>query len=160
MTLIGQETVTYRHVAYRTNWGDQIACGAYFMDSKAKSVWALPYGGNEIEGSPEVTEFTDAEGDIVRADNYSTFGVPMRSVVAPVGTCDNLAVCWGISASELAFQAIRLEPFLCAVAEAVGHMAIESLASDVPLARLKYEPVRARLQAAGLLIQRYATVTP
>ncbi|MDQ7262271.1 FAD-dependent oxidoreductase [Paracoccus sp. PS-1] len=158
--LIGQATVTYRNVAYRTNWPDQIACGAYFMDSKAKSIWALPYGGNEIEGSPEVQPFIDADGDEVRADNYSTFGIPMRAVVAPVGTCDNLAVCWGISASELAFQAIRLEPFLCAVAEAVGHMAVESVVSGVPLAKLKYEPVRARLQAAGLLIQRYQTVTP
>ncbi|RQP07556.1 MAG: FAD-dependent oxidoreductase [Paracoccus sp. BP8] len=104
--------------------------------------------------------FIDADGDEVRADNYSTFGIPMRAVVAPVGTCDNLAVCWGVSSSELAFQAIRLEPFLCAVAEAVGHMAVESVVSGVPLAKLKYEPVRARLQAAGLLIQRYQTVTP
>lgn len=158
--LIGQATVTYRHVAYRTNWPDQIACGAYFMDSKAKSIWALPYGGNEIEGSPEVQPFLDADGDEVRADNYSTFGIPMRAVIPPVGVCDNLAVCWGVSASSLAFQAIRLEPFLCAVAEAVGHMAVESVASDVPVARLPYEAVKARLQAANLLIQRYPTVTP
>lgn len=158
--LIGQETVTYRHVAYRTNWPDQIAVGAYFMDSKAKSIWALPYGGNEIEGSYEVQNFVDADGDTVGSSNYNTFGIPMRAVLPPVGTCDNLAVCWNVSASELAFSAIRLEPFLCAVGEAVGHMAVESVATGVPMARLKYEPVKARLQAAGLMIQRYATVTP
>jgi len=158
--LIGQTTISFKDPAYQTTYPDSIAYGMYFMDSKAKSIWARPYGGVEYEGHFAVEPFIDADGDTVRADLYRYVSVPLRAVVPPVGTCDNLATCWGVSATEVAFAAIRLEPFLCAVGEAVGQVAVESVVSGVPMARLSYAPVKARLQGAGLKLSRFEGVSP
>ncbi|EYD71823.1 FAD-dependent oxidoreductase [Limimaricola hongkongensis] len=153
--LVGQVTVDFWHAAYEVNWPDQIAVGAYFMDSKAKAQWATPFGGNAFEGHYAVQPFDDANGNPVRADTYNYVGIPLRAVVPPVGVCDNLALCWCVSASEVAFSSIRLEPFLSAVGEAVGHLACAAINTGVAPARLDYSTVRARLDAAGLTITRF-----
>ena len=156
--LIGQAQMDFWSNAYQTNWPDQIAVGSYFMDSKAKSIWAMSGGGVEFEGDYDTQPFFDANGVQIRADTYNFMGVPMGAVVAPRGSCDNLLVCWGISSTEIAHSAIRLEPFLSAVGEAVGHIAIASLNADVPPARIDYQSVRSRLDAAGLTIYRWEPV--
>lgn len=154
----GQATVDLWDHVYQVNWPDQIAFGGYFVDSKAKTQYATPFGGAEREGSYGDVDIVTADGETIALDDYRYVGIPMRAVIAEPGVCDNLAVTWGISATEIAFSAIRLEPFLAAVAEAVGHMALESLASAVPMARLDYGRVRSRLNAAGAQLARYGDV--
>lgn len=156
--LIGQAMMDMWSNAYQTNWPDQIAVGSYFMDSKAKSQFATPYGGTAFEGHYAVQPFADADGTVIRADLYKIFGVPQRAVVPPRGVCDNLIVSWGISSTEVAFSAIRLEPFLSAVGEACGHLAVASMAAGVDPALIDHAPVRARLEAAGLTIHRFSPV--
>lgn len=153
--LIGQKTVTFWEGAYEVNWPDQIAIGQYFMDSKAKAVWATPLGGIAFSGHFDVQPFLDANGTTVRADTYNFVSIPLGAIVPPVGVCDNLAICWGVSSSEVAFTSIRLEPFLSAVGEAVGHAVVAAIDEGVPVAKLNYSAVRARLDAAGLTITRY-----
>lgn len=151
----GQATVSHWHCMYQTNWPDQIAVGGYFADSKGKTHFALPFGTSAREGTYGEGSFTSANGQEIGIESSVYFGIPMGAVVAPRGTADNLAVCWGISATAMAFSAIRLEPFLSSVACGVAHMALESLASGVDMARLSYAPVRARLEAAGAVLYRY-----
>lgn len=157
--LVGQALLDMWSNAYQVNWSDQIAVGSYFMDSKAKSQFATPYGGTEFEGHYDVQPFFDANGTEIRADTYKIFGVPLGAVVAPRGVCDNLISAWGISATEVAFSAIRLEPFLSAVGEACGHVAVAAIDAGLDPATLPYPPVRARLDAAGLTIHRFPPVT-
>lgn len=156
--LIGQTILDMWSNAYQVNWSDQIAVGAYFMDSKAKTLWAEPYGGTSFEGHYGVEPFDDADGNVIRADTYKYVGVPLRAVVPPVGVCDNLIVSWGISATEVAFSAIRLEPFLSAVGEACGHVAVASLDAGTDPALVPYKSVRQRLDDAGLTIYRFDPV--
>lgn len=151
----GQAILDYWHVMYQRNWPDQICHGGYFADSKAKTQFQSPEGDSLREGSYGDGSFLTEDGVAVALETQAYFGIPMRAVVPPIGVADNLAVCWGISATAMAFSAIRLEPFLSTVATAVGHMALESLASGTPMARLPYNAVRTRLDAAGALIYRY-----
>lgn len=153
--LIGRDTVDYWHAMYQVNWPEQIAFGGYFADSKAKTQFAKPAGGSLREGAYGPGHFVTEDGAEVDFEGSVYFGIPMGAVVPPEGECDNLAVCWGISATAMGFAAIRLEPFLNAVATGVGHMAVESLVSGTPIARLSYGAVRARLDAAGALLYRY-----
>ncbi|MFN4129379.1 MAG: FAD-dependent oxidoreductase, partial [Paracoccaceae bacterium] len=106
----------------------------------------------------DVQPFLDASGIEIRADTYKIFGVPLRACVAPRGVCDNLIVAWGISSSEVAFSAIRLEPFLSAVGEACGHVAVAAIDTGIDPALIDYAAVRARLDAAGLTIHRFNPV--
>lgn len=153
--LIGAETVDYWHAMYQVNWPEQIAFGGYFADSKAKTQFARPFGGSMREGAYGHGTFMTEDGVQIDFEDTVYFGIPMGAVIPPAGECDNLAVCWGISATAMAFSAIRLEPFLCAVATGVGHMAVESLESGTPIARLSYGAVRKRLDAAGAILHRY-----
>lgn len=159
--LRGQARVDFWDTAYQVNFPDQIAHGGYFVDSKAKTQYAPPFGNNILREGPyrhgdgRVGEFTTSD-DVVREWEFQVyFGIPMRAVVAPRGVCDNLAVVWSLSATDVAFTSIRLEPFVAAVGEAVGHMAVEALSSGIPFARLSYAPVRDRLDAAGAVLYRY-----
>lgn len=154
----GQATIDLWDHVYQVNWPDQIAVGGYFIDSKAKTQFAVPFGGAEREGTYGDVDIETEDGETIALGDYRYLGVPMRAVIAEPGVCDNLAVAWGISATEVAFSAIRLEPFLSAVAEAVGHMALESLASGVVMSRLDYGRVRSRLDTAGAILARYGAV--
>lgn len=157
----GQARVNFWDTAYQVNYPDQIAFGGYFVDSKAKTQYANAFSGTvEREGAyrhgdGRAGEFVTEDGVTREWEEAVYFGIPMRAVVAPKGVCDNLAVVWSLSATDVAFTSIRLEPFVAAVAEAVGHMAVESVVSGVPMARLSYTPVRARLSAAGAVLYRY-----
>ncbi|WP_198019372.1 FAD-dependent oxidoreductase [Paracoccus sp. J55] len=153
--LVGQVTINFWHAVYEVNWEDSIAVGQYILDSKAKTQTARPFGGTKFEGHLAVKTFQDANGAEVHAGNANYITVPLRAVVPPVGECDNLIVSWGISASEVAFTAIRLEPFLSAVGEACGHVALTSLEMEVSPAKLSYAPVQNRLKKAGLTITRF-----
>lgn len=156
---MGPVTLDMWSNAYQANWPDQIVVGSYFMDSKAKSQFATPYGGTEFEGHYAVQPFVDANGVEIKADTYKIFGIPLRAVVAPQGTCDNLIASWGISSTEVAFSAIRLEPFLSAVGKGCGHVAVAAIDAGTGPANLDYAPVRARLTAAGLTTHRFPPVT-
>lgn len=153
--LRGQKRVTFWDAIYQVNFPDQIAHGGYFIDSKAKTQYAKADGGGTREGTYGEGSFTTSDGTVVEYEGQVYFGIPMGAVVPPHGVCDNLAAVWCLSASDVAFTAIRLEPFLSAVANAVGHMAVESLDSGTPLARLDYGVVRNRLDAAGADLYRY-----
>lgn len=157
----GQARVDFWDTAYQTNHPDQIAFGGYFVDSKAKTQYAPPFLASTLRegtyrtGPGRTGDFVTSDGVERDWEAFVYFGIPMQAVVPPRGVCDNLAVVWSLSSTDIAFTAIRLEPFLAAVAEAVGHMAVESVVSGTTFARLNYAPVRARLDSAGAVLYRY-----
>ncbi len=73
--------------------------------------------------------------------------VPRRS------ECENLFVCFALSASHTAFSSIRMEPVFMVLGQSAATAACLAIDEQVPAQELSYTRLRARLLADGQVIQ-------
>lgn len=73
--------------------------------------------------------------------------VPRRS------ECENLFVCFALSASHTAFSSIRMEPVFMVLSQSAATAACLAIDDRVPAQELRYTRVRARLLADGQVIE-------
>lgn len=89
------------------------------------------------------------EGDIQTLLSGKPYGISYRSIVPKVGECENLFVPWALSASHIAFGSIRMEPVFMVLGQSAGTAASMAIDDNVPVQKLPYEKLRARLIADG-----------
>lgn len=97
------------------------------------------------------------QGEVFHEDGYfnqpvQPFEIPWRSVLPRAAEAENLLVPVALSASHVAFSAIRVEPVWMILGESCGAGAALSLAEGTPLHRVPVEKLRAKLQALGQVI--------
>src|SRR5262249_61730250 len=67
--------------------------------------------------------------------------------------CENLLVPFALSASHVAFGAIRMEPTFMMLSEAAGTAAALAIDAKVPVQKVDYDHLRARLVNDGMVLE-------
>ena len=80
------------------------------------------------------------------------FPISYDALTPTAGECDNLLVPFALSASHVAFGAIRMEPTFMMLSETAGTAAAIAADADVPVQQVDYEQLRSRLQANGAVL--------
>ena len=144
--MVGAVVETERLLRDDAAVADPIGVGSYPMDSH------------------NVQRYADAGGH-VRNEGDVQIGVPgpyrvsYRAIVPKAAQCDNLLVPWCLSATHAAYGSIRMEPVFMALGQSAGTAAAMAVDADVPVQRVGYAALRARLLADGQVLD-YAPGKP
>ncbi len=87
------------------------------------------------------------EGFVFGGDNWKPFPIPYRSLVPRESECSNLLTPTCLSASHIAYGAIRLEWTFMLLGEAVGIAADLCLETKTDVQKLPYSALKERLEA-------------
>lgn len=126
------------HIAF-----DPVAYGAYGMDS---------HNCRRILLDGRLWN----EGD-VQAAGFKPYPIPLRALLPRRSECLNLVVAACVSASHIAYGSIRMEPVFMMLGQAAAVTAVLALAERCAVQDVPYSTVRARLQAAGQVVELPAT---
>ncbi len=86
------------------------------------------------------------EGD-VQVGGFPPYPISYRSIVPKATECENLLVPICLSATHIAYGSIRMEPVFMILGESAATAASLALDTKVPVQKVKYEKLRARLLA-------------
>jgi hypothetical protein len=86
------------------------------------------------------------EGD-VQESTHGAYVISYRSIVPRRGEAENLLVPICISASHIAYGSIRMEPVFMILAESATEAAVLALDEKIPVQKVNYAKLRARLLA-------------
>jgi hypothetical protein len=78
------------------------------------------------------------------------FDIPYRAITPRAEECENLLVPVCVSASNVAFAAIRLEPTWMHLGEVSGMAAAQAIAEDVSIQRIDVAKLQSRIAKAGI----------
>lgn len=92
------------------------------------------------------------EGD-VQVHGFSPYPIAYRALVPRAGECANLFVPVCLSATHIAFGSIRMEPVFMILAQSAAIAAGLALEDNVPVQKVPYPKLRARLLAAGQVLE-------
>lgn len=141
--LLGDYVVTENDCRGLRSAPDPIAYGAYGMDShNCRRIL--------LEGR------LWNEGD-VQAAGFKPYPIPLRALLPRRGECANLVVASCVSASHIAYGSIRMEPVFMMLGQAAAVTAGLALSERCAVQDVPYAAVRARLQAAGQVVELAAT---
>jgi hypothetical protein len=87
------------------------------------------------------------EGFVFGGDDWAPFGISYRALVPKAAECANLLAGSCPSSSHVAYGAIRLEWTFMAIGQACGSAAVLAVAERVPVQRVDYARLKARLLA-------------
>lgn len=93
------------------------------------------------------------EGFVFGGDNWKPFPIPYRSLVPRESECSNLLTPTCLSASHIAYGAIRLEWTFMLLGETAGIAADLCLETKSSVQELPYSRLKERLQANGQVIE-------
>jgi hypothetical protein len=133
--MIGPYVMSEQDCVGKRRCEDSIGLAAYTMDSHN----VQRYAANGRVWN---------EGD-VQVGGFPPYPISLRSLVPEEAQCTNLLVPCALSASHIAFGSIRMEPVFMVLAQSAASIAAEALASDLPVQRVDYAKLRARLLADG-----------
>lgn len=91
------------------------------------------------------------EGD-VQAHGFPPYPISYRAIVPKLGECENLFVPVCLSASHIAFGSIRMEPVFMILGQSAAIAADIALAESLPVQRVPYPALNAKLLAAGQVL--------
>jgi hypothetical protein len=91
------------------------------------------------------------EGD-VQVPLPKPYGISLRAILPPTGSCPNLTVPVAVSASHIAFGSVRMEPVFMILAESAATVAALSIDSQAPVQALRYEKLRPILEQRGQVL--------
>jgi len=134
--MISDLVMTEDHCKLKIPVDDPVGQGAYTLDSH--NTQRFVHNGMVMN-----------EGDIQTYLSGKPYGISYRSIVPRVGECENLFVPWALSASHIAFGSIRMEPVFMVLGQSAGTAAGMAIDDNVPVQRLPYEKLRAKLVADG-----------
>ncbi len=113
--------------------GDAVGLGAYGMDS---------HNCQRIVKAGHV----ENEGD-VQVGGFPPYPISYRSIVPKAAECENLLVPVCLSATHIAYGSIRMEPVFMILGQSAATAAVLAMDSKLPVQKLSYENLRARLLA-------------
>ncbi len=88
------------------------------------------------------------------------FDIPYRSITPRAEECENLLVPVCVSASNVAFAAIRLEPTWMHLGEVSGMAAVEAIAEDVSIQRIDVAKLQSKIAKAGIPLEWTESTEP
>jgi hypothetical protein len=86
------------------------------------------------------------EGD-VQVGVKGPYGVSYRSIIPKAAECENLLVPVALSATHIAYGSIRMEPVFMILGQSAATAAAFAIDDKVPVQKVAYEKLRARLVA-------------
>ncbi len=119
---------------------DSVGLGAYGMDSHNTQRYVDASGHARNEGDVEVGV----------AGPYPT---SYRSIVPKATQCDNLLVPVCLSATHIAYGSIRMEPVFMILGQSAATAAVQAIADGLPVQKIDYPKLRARLLADGQILE-------
>ena len=127
-----------------------VAMGAYGMDSHNVRRYVDADGFARNEGNIEDYSANPPGEPFVR---FGPFPVDYGAIVPKRGECRNLLVPTCISASHMAFGAIRMEPVFFALGQAAGTAAALAIEGGCAVQDVDYGTLAARLRADGQVLE-------
>jgi hypothetical protein len=108
--------------------------------------------------SHNVQRYVDAQGKVrnegdVQVGGFSPYGVSFRAIVPKQEQCENLLVPVCLSASHIAYGSIRMEPVFMVLGQSAATAAALAIEESLPVQRLDYGKLRARLLADGQIVE-------
>ena len=131
--MVSDYVMTQANCAGKKVADDSIGLAAYTMDSH--NVRRLIVDGKATN-----------EGD-VQDHTPHPYPVSYRAIVPKTGECANLLAPFALSSSHIAFGSIRMEPVLMVLGQSAGTAASLAIDSNVPVQKVDYGMLRARLLA-------------
>ena len=129
-----------------------VAMGAYGMDSHNVRRHVGADGFVHNEGNIEdYSKHTPASGKPF--ERFPPFGIDYGAIVPKRHWGTNLFVPVCLSASHMAFGAIRMEPVFFALGQVAGTAAAQAIDAGCAVQDLPYGPLRARLLADGQVLE-------
>jgi hypothetical protein len=119
--------------------GDPVALGSYNMDS------------HNAQRIVAANGFVRNEGDV--QVGVSPYGISYRSLTPRTAECENLLVCWALSASHIAFGSIRMEPVHMMLAQSAATAAAFCIDDRLSVQQLDYGRLRLQLESDGQILQ-------
>jgi hypothetical protein len=92
------------------------------------------------------------EGD-VQVPPMSPYPISYRAIVPKASQCENLLVPVCLAASHIAYGSIRMEPVFMILGQSAATAAALSIEAGVPLQKVEYARLRARLLADGQILE-------
>ena len=137
--MVSDRVMTQHDCQGRSVADDPVALAAYQMDSH--NVQRFVKDGRALN-----------EGD-VEVGGFSPYPISYRSIVPSEGQCSNLLVPVCLSASHIAYGSIRMEPVFLVLGQSAATAAAMAVDAGVPVQRVDYTALRARLLADGQVLE-------
>lgn len=141
--MIGDYVVTEQDCLSKHVAEDPVGMGAYNMDSHNCERFI-------VDG------MIKNEGD-VQVPLPKPYGISLRAILPPTGSCPNLTVPVAVSASHIAFGSVRMEPVFMILAESAATVASLAIDSQAPVQALPYEKLRPILDKRGQVLSSDTT---
>lgn len=137
--MIGDYVMTQKDITDETKKEHSIGMGSYALDSHHLQRVVTP------------------EGDVINEGNFTIrlhapYEIPYESIVPKEKECTNLLVPVCLSSSHVAFGSIRMEPVYMVLGQGAGEAAVLALEGDVPVQRVDYTKLAARLKKDGVIM--------
>jgi hypothetical protein len=137
--MIGAFVMTEHHATGEEMAAKPVALATYGTDMHA--VRRIVHNGQPV------AEGTNA------ASVPQPFAISYDSITPAPRECENLLVPFALSASHVAFGAIRMEPTFMMLSEAAGTAAVLTVDTNAPVQKIDYSQLRARLLAQGMVLE-------
>ncbi len=139
LRMVSDVVMTERHCRGQEIASDPVGLAAYNMDS---------HNCQRIAKNGRV----ENEGDVQVAP-MKPYPISHRAIVPKRGECENLLVPVCLSASHIAYGSIRMEPVFMILGQSAATAAVLALDDGVPIQRVNYEKLQARLRADRQILE-------
>ncbi|HUG55429.1 MAG TPA: FAD-dependent oxidoreductase [Vicinamibacteria bacterium] len=133
--MVGDLVMTEHHCVRRVMEPDVVGLAAYTMDSH-NTQRVVRAGRVMNEGNVEV-------------GGFPPYPISYRAIVPKESEAANLFVPVGLSSSHIAYGSIRMEPVFMVLGQSAATAALMAIEDEVPVQRVDYAKLRARLLAGG-----------
>ena len=137
--MVSDAVLTERECRGTRVFRDSVGMGSYNMDS------------HNCRRFVDASGFVRNEGDV--QVGVKPYPVSYRCIVPRTGYCTNIWVPVALSASHIAFGSVRMEPVFMVLAESAAIAVDFALDKGTPAQAVPYSALRARLAAAGQVLQ-------
>jgi len=137
--MIGEIVMTEKHCRGLEVVKDSISLAAYNMDS---------HNCQRIVKNGRVQN----EGD-VQVPPMKPYPISYRAIVPKAAECENLFVPVCLAASHIAYGSIRMEPVFMILGQSAATAAVLAIDDQVPVQKVNYEKLRARLLADKQILE-------
>lgn len=137
--MISACVMTENHCRRREIVADPVGLAAYNMDS---------HNGRRLVRNGSV----ENEGDVQVAP-MSPYPIAYHAIVPKAEQCENLLVPVCLSASHIAYGSIRMEPVFMLLGQSAATAAALAIDDSVPVQKVDYPKLRARLLAAQQILE-------
>ena len=145
--MIGRYVMTENELTKKRPTPESVGMGSYTIDSHNVQRYVKPDG------------YVQNEGDIGVSTN-GPYQISYGSLVPKADECENLFVPVCVSATHIAFGSIRMEPVFMILGQSAATAASMAIDEDIPVQKVGYEKLRARLLADGQVLEYAAPARP